>query len=126
MFNNFDNDKDYYLNPRIKRTDLEETYSEEQLLEYVKCSEDPKYFIENYVEINTLDHGFVKFKLRGYQEELIDCFNDNSKSIILSSRQSGKCFFINTIVTVRNKNTNEIEQITIGELYERTKTKKGL
>lgn len=117
-------DKNYYLNPKIKRSELEESYTPEQIKEYIKCSEDPVHFIENYVQINSLDKGFVNFKLRGYQDELIRGLNENQKSIILSSRQSGKCAYINTIVTVRNKNTNEIENITIGELHERTKTKK--
>lgn len=119
-------DKTYYLNPKIKRTNLIENYTQDEFTEYIKCSKDPIYFIEKYVEINSLDKGFVKFETRGYQKDLILSFYNNTKNIVLSSRQSGKCFFINTIVTVRNKNTNEIEQITIGELYERTKTKKGL
>lgn len=87
----FDILKDYYLNPRIKRANLDtETYSEAQLTEYVKCLNDPIYFIETYVEINTIDSGFQKFKLRGYQTDLINCFMDNNKTILLSPRQSGK------------------------------------
>lgn len=83
-------DHNYYLNPKIKRVDLQEEYTPEQIREYVKCSEDPLYFIENYVEINALDHGFIKFKLRGYQTDFINSLHKNNKNIILSSRQSGK------------------------------------
>lgn len=83
-------DKNYYLNPKIKKIELQEEYTPEQVKEYVKCSQDPVYFIENYVEINALDKGFVKFKLRGYQKELIKSLHENNKTIILSSRQSGK------------------------------------
>ncbi len=83
-------DKIYYLNPKIKRVDLKEEYTQNQIQEYVKCSQDPIYFIENYVEINSLDKGFVKFILRGYQKNLIKSLYENNKTIILSSRQSGK------------------------------------
>ena len=57
--------KDFYLNPKIKRTNLQENYSKEQVEEYLRCSEDPVYFIEKYVRINSLDEGFIPFKLRG-------------------------------------------------------------
>lgn len=82
--------KNYYLNPKIKKIELQEEYSPDQIKEYVKCSQDPIYFIENYVEINSLDKGFVKFILRGYQRDLIKSLHENNKTIILSSRQSGK------------------------------------
>jgi Terminase RNaseH-like domain/Terminase large subunit, T4likevirus-type, N-terminal len=86
----FNNEKNYYLNPKIKRAELKEEYTAEQIQEYVKCAEDPIYFIENYVEINSLDKGFVKFRTRGYQKELIQKFFKHNKNIVLSSRQSGK------------------------------------
>jgi ABC-type branched-subunit amino acid transport system ATPase component len=33
----------------------------------------------------------------------------------------GKCVCINTMVTVRDRHTGEIKQMTMGELYEQTK-----
>ena len=45
--------------------------TEEELNEYIKCSKDPTHFIENYCQVISLDEGMVKFKLRGYQKELI-------------------------------------------------------
>jgi len=80
----------YYLNPSIKKIGIPEQYTSEQLQEYIKCSKDPVYFIENYVYIKSLDKGLVKFKLRGYQLDLINSYHDNNKNIVLSSRQSGK------------------------------------
>jgi hypothetical protein len=119
MFNT--GDKNYYLNPQIKRSGLSEEYTTEQIQEYVKCSQDPIYFIENYVEINSLDRGFVKFKTRGYQQDLIEKYHKNKKNIVLSSRQSGKCLSINTNIRLRNKKTGEIMEMTIGEFYENCK-----
>lgn len=115
--------KEYYLNPLIKRINLSEDYTEDQVKEYVRCAQDPEYFIEKYVKINSLDHGFIPFKLRGYQKGLIKSFHENRRVVLLSPRQSGKCFFINTIVTVRNKITGEIKQSTIGDFYENIKNR---
>ena len=80
----------YLGNNLIKRAGVETSYTEEELLEYQKCSEDPCHFIENYCQIISLDEGLVPFKLRGYQESLIEHFNDNRFSVVLAARQSGK------------------------------------
>ena len=58
--------------------------------EYVKCSQDPCHFIENYTQIISLDEGMVPFKLRGYQGKLIKHYDENRFNIVLASRQSGK------------------------------------
>lgn len=80
----------YLGNNLIKRAGVETSYTEEELLEYQKCSEDPCHFIENYCQIISLDEGLVPFKLRGYQESLIEHFNENRFSVVLAARQSGK------------------------------------
>jgi hypothetical protein len=114
-------EKTYYLNPKIKRAELKEEYTTEQIIEYNRCASDPIYFIENYVEINSLDKGYVKFKVRGYQKDLIEKYHKHNKNIVLSSRQSGKCLSINSNIRLRNKNTGEIIEITIGKFYEQCK-----
>ena len=80
----------YLGNNLIKRAGVETTYTEEQLIEYQKCSSDPTHFIETYTQIISLDEGLVPFNLRGYQEEMINHFNDNRFSVVLAARQSGK------------------------------------
>ena len=80
----------YLGNNLIKRAGVETSYTEEQLIEYQKCSEDPCHFIETYTQIISLDEGLVPFELRGYQEELIKHYNDNRFSVVLAARQSGK------------------------------------
>ena len=50
----------------------------------------PTHFIEKYTQIISLDEGLVPFHLRGYQENLINHFNDNRFSVVLAARQSGK------------------------------------
>ena len=80
----------YLGNNLIKRAGVETQYTEEQIEEYQKCSSDPTHFIEKYTQIISLDEGLVPFHLRGYQEKLINHFNDNRFSVVLAARQSGK------------------------------------
>ena len=80
----------YLGNTLIKRAGVETNYGEEELQEYIKCSKDPAYFIESYTQIISLDEGMVPFKLRGYQEDLINFYDANRFNVVLASRQSGK------------------------------------
>jgi hypothetical protein len=64
--------------------------TEDQVREYVKCSQDPVYFIENYVRIITLDKGFVQIKLYPFQREAVTDINDNRRVIVKAGRQVGK------------------------------------
>jgi hypothetical protein len=80
----------YLGNTLIKKAGVEVKYTKKQLGEYVKCSSDPCYFIENYTKIISLDEGLVPFILRGYQDKLINHYNDERFSVVLASRQSGK------------------------------------
>ena len=67
----------YLGNTLVKRAGIETQYTQQEMQEYMKCSEDPTHFIENYTQIISLDEGMVPFKLRGYQESLINHYNDN-------------------------------------------------
>ena len=80
----------YLGNTLVKRAGVEIQYTEEELTEYMKCSQNPTHFIETYTQIISLDEGLVKFKLRGYQEELIHHYDKNRFNVVLASRQSGK------------------------------------
>jgi hypothetical protein len=80
----------YLGNNLIKKAGIDIQYTEEELNEYIKCSKDPTHFIENYCQVISLDEGMVKFKLRGYQKELIQHYDDNRFNVVLASRQSGK------------------------------------
>ena len=83
-------DGSYNGNPRIKGDSVTQQFTQEEILEYKKCMNDVAYFCEKYVKVIHLDHGLVPFKLRGYQEELMDHFNDHRFGIVLACRQSGK------------------------------------
>jgi phage terminase large subunit-like protein len=80
----------YLGNINVKRAGVQSQWTEEEILEYKKCMENPVYFIENYIKIISLDEGLVPFKLYGYQDELITHFDESRFSIVLACRQSGK------------------------------------
>ena len=124
MTNNFDenvtDNKAYNGNPLLKKEGVQVNWTPEMVKEYVKCKNDPIYFIETYVKIITED-GLISFKLRDFQIELVESMIDNRYTIAKMARQSGKCFSINSNVTVRNKKTGEIKNITIGEFFENAK-----
>jgi len=82
--------KNYLGNPRLKRVNMTMNLTEDQVREYVKCSQDPVYFIENYVKVVMLDRGFVQIDLYPFQRDAIDKFNKNRQIIVKAGRQVGK------------------------------------
>lgn len=66
------------------RADVGISYTEFELSEYVKCSNDIFYFIENYCKI-----GNDKIILRDYQKEIIEHYLEYRFSLFLKSRQIG-------------------------------------
>ena len=108
----------YRDNLLLKRVGVSYDFEQWQLEEITKCSEDPIYFIRNYVKIISLDDGIIYFNMHDYQEEMVDAFHNNRFSIVRIGRQSGKCLSINTNIRIRNKKTGEIKNISIGEFYE--------
>ena len=54
----------YLGNINVKRSGVQTEWTEEQILEYKKCMEDPAHFIETYIKIISLDEGLVPFKLQ--------------------------------------------------------------
>ena len=82
---------DIYLgNPNLKRANTPHEYTENQVIEFLKCKEDPVYFAKNYIQIVSLDHGLVPFKLYDFQEKLITRFHENRFNICKMPRQTGK------------------------------------
>jgi hypothetical protein len=80
----------YNSNPNLKSNGVNVGYTEDQVLEYIKCSKDPIYFIENYIKILTLDDGLILFKLFDYQINFINSIHNNARTIGMFPRQHGK------------------------------------
>ena len=47
-------DNNYLGNPNLKKANVKVEWTEEQLLEYKKCMDNPQYFIEEYVKLYLL------------------------------------------------------------------------
>ena len=76
--------------PFLRRHNTPIEFSQEQIEEYIKCREDPVYFVQNYVKIVTLDHGLQPFKTYDFQEKLINNFHNHRFNICKMPRQTGK------------------------------------
>ena len=80
----------YLGNANLKRTGVELSYTEEQVAEIIKCTEDPVYFIKSFVKIVNVDHGLVPFKMWPFQEDMVRTFHENRFCIAKMPRQVGK------------------------------------
>ena len=107
----------YRTNSNLKSAGQEIEFTQEQIEEYVKCSQDFFFFCENYVKIINVDDGLVPFKLFNYQKRMLKEVNDNRNCVILAPRQSGKCFDSHSHLRLRNKTTGEIIETTVGDFY---------
>ena len=82
---------DVYLgNPLLKKANTPIEFTQEQILEFVKCKEDPVYFAKNYVKIVTLDKGLQPFQMYPFQEKLVNNFHKYRFNICKMPRQTGK------------------------------------
>jgi hypothetical protein len=83
--------EDVYLgNPNLKRANTPIQFTQDQIIEFVRCKEDPVYFARNYIKIVTLDHGLQPFKMYPFQEKLIKNFHGHRFNICKMPRQTGK------------------------------------
>ena len=80
----------YLGNPHLKKANTRLEFTSEQIAEYIKCNKDPIYFCKNYVKIVSVDDGVVPFKMRKFQEKLVQRFHKNRFNICKMPRQCGK------------------------------------
>ena len=80
----------YHGNPLLKSAGVAHNFTQEELDEYLKCSNDHVYFIENYIKIVHVDLGIIPFDLYDFQEKMVNTIHDNRFSIFCTPRQVGK------------------------------------
>ena len=61
----------YLGNPNLKKANVAQEWTKEEVEEYTKCMKDPIYFIQEYIRIVSLDEGLVPFKLYDFQKEMV-------------------------------------------------------
>lgn len=77
-------------NSLLKKPNTKIDFTEEQVVEYYKCSQDPVHFISSYVKIVNVDTGLVLFPIWDFQKNMVDVFDANRFSICKLPRQVGK------------------------------------
>jgi len=80
----------YLGNPNLKRANVQQEWTKEEVEEYARCMKDPIYFIQNYIKIVNIDEGLVPFKMYDFQKEMVGTFHNNRFTICKLPRQSGK------------------------------------
>ena len=83
-------DNVYLGNPNLKKANTPIQFTEDNVIEYLKCRDNPIYFAKNYIQIVSLDKGLVPFEMYPFQEKLIQNFHDNRFNICKMPRQTGK------------------------------------
>ena len=83
-------EQNYLGNPNLKKANVSQEWTKEEVQEYARCMSDPQYFIENYIMIVSLDEGLVPFKMYDFQKEMVGTFHNNRFTICKLPRQSGK------------------------------------
>ena len=82
---------DVYLgNPNLKKANTQIQFTQDNILEFLKCKDDPIYFTRKYIKIVSLDDGLVPFNMYDFQEKLIKRFHENRFNICKMPRQTGK------------------------------------
>ena len=80
----------YNGNQLLKRKGVQIQWEHDQVKEFIKCSADPIYFAEKYIQIVHVDHGLIPMNLYDYQREIITKITHNRRAAVVTSRQAGK------------------------------------
>ena len=49
----------YLSNPNLKKIGVDIEFTQDQIQEYIKCAQDPIYFVKNYVKFVHVDKGLI-------------------------------------------------------------------
>lgn len=91
-------EKGYKGNELVKQAGYQHEYTLEEVKEFQKCMEDPKYFINNYIKIVSIDKGVIPFKTFPFQDRIIEAINNNRFTICKLFRQAGKLLPLSSLI----------------------------
>lgn len=80
----------YRSDPNLRPAGAVIEYSNHMVQEYLKCRQDPIYFIETYCKVIHVDRGLCPFILYDYQKRMIDAYVNHKQIVTMASRQLGK------------------------------------
>lgn len=99
--NNFQSNrpKIYNGNPNLKSAGVPIEWEQWQVEEWLKCRDDPIYFIETYVKIVTVDYGLRPMILYDFQKKLANgILLESNRMISACARQMGKSTIMSAIL----------------------------
>lgn len=99
-------------------------YTDKELLELQRCSDDCLYFVSNYAKFLN-DKGRTTVQLRDYQKNLLSLMSEekydevsdtiipaNHEIVIMQSRQTGKCVTGDTIIEIGDEYNIDYSKLT--------------
>lgn len=104
----------YDGNPQWRLGNIVFNYTDSEIEEIKKCAKDITYFAEKYCVVMT-DEGLQQIQLRNYQIEMLKHFVAHRFSVVLASRQVGKCFLPSTSIYISKDNKKF--QITMNKFW---------
>lgn len=113
-------------NMGVRKGGIAFAMTKEEQDEYIKCAVDINYFAEKYCKIKLEDGSTNNMRLRDYQKEILDLFNNNRFSILLASRQIGKCFEQTSTILIYNDNGEVVKKVPFFVLFHKINNKKTL
>lgn len=82
--------KGYNGNALLKRSNQSIEWTPQLVQEYIRCSQDPVYFAEKYIQIVNVDKGLIPITLYDYQKKMLASLAENRFTIVATARQAGK------------------------------------
>jgi hypothetical protein len=73
-----------------KKPHQKSSYTQASLVDLIRCTDDPFYFIHHFVKVQHPMRGALPLKLYPFQVDLISAFHNNRNAIALTARQMGK------------------------------------
>src|SRR6185437_15118959 len=68
----------------------------QNLQELFRCTEDPLYFMENFVRVQHPTKGAIPFRLFDYQKRMVLGMHEHRFCILMTARQLGKALALDT------------------------------
>lgn len=111
-------EKLWFKNQRgVRKAGIAFAMTNKEVSEYAKCKLSVHYFAEKYCKIKVEDGTIDNMKLRDYQKDIIDLYTKNRFSILMASRQTGKCSSPFTKIYIVDDITKETYETAFYDLY---------
>lgn len=100
----------------VRKGNLTYAMTNEELNEYARCKMSVQYFAQAHCQIKREDGTIGPMTLRDYQKDIIDLYTNNRFSILMASRQTGKCNLF-SVKVLQESPKGLLEEKTLGEVY---------